>query len=343
MQSSLSLLPLVGLGTVLAVVPISAGAQDDTGAGADTGTEWNHFGLNFRSGFNIRARFSAPSNLAFPPGPGAGSAVNRQYSDGFVNTDSSGNQGGQTWNWGYRQASQISGNDVLMHASGTEVASERATGDPNLGMDFNYVRDLGHPHWGQWGVKIAAAYTEVNIRDSAPMSANMETITDKYPLNGVVPPTAPYSGSFSGPGPVIGSRPISRTTSIVPNGALITGDHNLDASLFDLRLGPSLNIPLFNRLSLQTGGGLAVGVVCSHFSFTETGPVSASGSNTRVGLVPGAYAEAGFAYRIYRSTSLFTGAQFEYLDDFQQSAGGRSAQLNFGQTVFYEFGLQWHF
>jgi hypothetical protein len=154
---------------------------------------------------------------------------------------------------------------------------------------------------------------------------------------------APYSGSFSGPGPVIGSKPTSRATSIVPNGAVITGDHTLDASLFDLRLGPSFSVPLFKRFSLQTGGGLAVGVVCSHFTFTETSPVSASGSNTRAGLVPGAYAEAGFAYRLWRSTSLFTGAQFEYLGDFQQSADHRSAQLSFGQTVFYEFGLQWHF
>jgi hypothetical protein len=330
------------LSVVLAVVPLLAGAQDE----ADT--DWNHLGLNFRAGFNIRARFSTPSSLVFPPGPGAGSAVNRQYNDGFVNVDSSGNQGGQTWNWGYRQASQVSGNNVLMHASGLERASEHATDDPNLGLDFNYVRDIAHPSWGQWGIKVGAAYTRVDVRDAAPMSANVETITDKYPLNGVTPPMAPYSGSFSGPGPVIGSKPSSRTTAIAPNGAIITGDHSLEASLFDLRLGPSFNIPLFNRFSLQTGGGLAVGLVYSHFSFTESstagaGPVSASGSSTRTGLVPGAYAEAGFAYRIWRSTSLFTGAQFEYLGDFQQGADGRTARLDFGRTVFYEFGLQWHF
>jgi hypothetical protein len=232
-----------------------------------------------------------------------------------------------------------------MHASGLEGASEHATDDPSLGFDFNYVRDIAHPKWGQWGVKIAVGYTYVDVRDQNPMSANVETITDKYPLNGVVPPVAPYSGSFSGPGPVIGSRPISRSTSVVPNGAVITGDHNVDASLFDLRLGPSFNIPLCNRFSLQAGGGLAVGLVYSHFTFTENSAAApaASGSNTRTGFVPGAYAEAGLAYRIRRSTSLFMGAQFQYLGDFQQSANGRSAQLEFGQTVFYELGLQWHF
>jgi len=343
MQSPVSFLRLIGLGAVFVVVPFSVHAQD----GADS--DWNHFGLNLRAGFNIGAKFSEPSSGgAFPPGPGAGLALNHQYNDGYVNADSSGNQGGLTWNWGYQHPSQISGGDVLMHANGGLAGgSERNTDDPNLGLDFNYVRDLAHDSWGQWGIKFGVGYTPVDVRDQNPMSANVETITDKYPLNGVIAPQAPYSGSFGGPGPVLGSEPISRTISEVPNGAIITGNHNLDAALFDLRLGPSFNIPLCKRFSVQAGGGLAVGVVNSHFTFSESsggaGAVPASGSNTRTGLLPGAYAEAGFAYRICHSTSLFTGVQFEYLGNFQQSADGRSAQLDLGATIFYEFGLQWHF
>jgi hypothetical protein len=334
MQSSISYLRLLGLGAVLAV-PFSVGAQDNSDA------DWNHFGLNFRSAFNIKARFSDPSSLAFAPGVGALS----HYNDGFVNSDSSGNQGGVTWNWGYQHVSQVSGGDVLMHATGaTEGGSEQATDDPNLGFDFNYVRDIGHYKWGQWGIKIAFGYTHVQIGDGDPMSADLETITDKYPLNGVVPPTAPYVGSFSGPGPVIGSEPISRSISVMPTGGMITGSHNVDAELYDLRLGPSFNIPLFHRFSLQAGGGLALGMVDSDFTFIENNAgATASGSNTRTGFLVGAYAEAGFAYRICHAASVFTGAQFQYLGNFHQTAGGRSAQLNFGQTIFYELGLQFQF
>jgi hypothetical protein len=84
-------------------------------------------------------------------------------------------------------------------------------------------------------------------------------------------------------------------------------------------------------------------VVSSHFTFNDITPVSASGGDNRTGFVPGAYAELGFAYRISRPVSVFTGAQFQYLENFQQNAGGRSAQLDFGQTVFYELGVEWHF
>jgi hypothetical protein len=339
MQSPVSFLRLVGLGAVFALVPFFVCAQDDTE------TDWNHFGLNFRAGFNIRAVFTGPSSSAFPPGPGAGLALNHQYNDGFVNVDSSGNQGGRTWNWGYQNASQISGGDVLMHATGSEGGSEEhSSDDPNPGFDFNYVRDIGHCSWGQWGIKIASGYTRLQVRDNDPMNVKLETLTDTYALNGVIPPQAPYTGSFSGPGPVLGSEPISR--SLGTTEGIVSGSHNLDAALIDLRLGPSVNIPLFNRFSVQGGGGLAVGLVDSHFTFNENsgpGSASVSGGNNRTGFVAGAYAEAGFAYRICHSTSIFTGAQFEYLGDFSQNVDGRTAQLKLGQNIFYELGVQWQF
>ena len=336
MQCTSSLLRLAAL-SVLVAAPLSLRAQSDPDA------DWNHFGLNFRSGFNIRAKFAEPASVEFPPGPGAGPAVNHQYNDGYVNVDGSGNQGGLTWNWGYHNASQISGNNLLFHASGTEGASGNTTDDPNLGIDFNYTRDLGHYKWGQWGLKAAFGYTHVQVRDQSPLGGNLETITDQYALNGVVPPVAPYAGSSAGPGPVIGSQPTSRSTSVMPDGAVVTGNHDINASLYDLRLGPAFNIPLGKGFSLQAGGGLALGVVSSHFTFNDVTPVAVAGGNNRTGFVPGAYAELGFAYRISRPVSLFTGAQFQYLESFQQNAGGRSAQLDFGQTVFYELGLEWHF
>jgi hypothetical protein len=344
MQSPVSFFRLIGLGAVFAAVPLSVCAQDDTDS------DWNHFGLNFRSGINIEAKFSspAPSSFSLPPGPGAGAGLNHTYNDGFVNVDSSGNLGGQTWNWGYQHSSQVSDVEgvptyLLMHATGAEGggANGSATDNPNLGFDFSYTRDLAHLSWGQVGIKIAFGYTHVDIDDNNPVSANLETITDKYALDGVVPPQAPYSGSSGGPGPVIGSEPVSRSASTA--SALIAGSHDVDASLFDLRLGPSVNIPLCKRLSFQAGAGLAVGLVDSDFTFTETSPATASGSDSRTACVLGAYGEAGLAYRIAHSTSLFAGAQYEYLGNFNQSADGSTAQLKLGQTVYLEFGLQFHF
>jgi hypothetical protein len=340
MHSTALLLRAIALGGVFSALRLSVLAQDDNQS------DWNHFGVDFRMGFNIQAKFMNAGVVAAPAAPAAGPAVNRGYSDGFVNVDSSGNAGSRTWNWGYQHASQVSGDTLLMHATSvTSGAGDSRNDDPNLGFEVNYVRDLGHESWGRWGIKAAFGYTDINLGVGDPLRANAQLITDTYQLYGVTPPLAPYAGSFSGPGTVIGSSP---TRSIVPGAATITGNRSLDASLYDFRLGPAVSLDITRRLSVELGGGLAFGVVDGTFAFNETtttasGAISSSGSASRTGCLVGAYAEAGLAYRVCRAVSLFGGAQFQYLGDFNQSVAGHSAQLDLGQSVFCVLGLRLHF
>lgn len=335
-----SLLCAIAIGGILTAVPLPVLAQDDNPS------DWNHFGLDFRMGFNIQAKFMNAGVMAAPAGPAAGPAANRTYSDGFVNVDRSGNSGSQTWNWGYQHASQVSGDTLLMHA--TSVSSgpgDSRNDDPNLGFELSYVRDLGHESWGRWGLKAAFGYTAMNLRSGDPLSASAQFITDTYQLNGITPPIAPYSGSFSGPGAVIGSIP---TRSIAPGTAAITSDRSLDATLYDLRLGPIVELDIAKNLSVELGGGLAFGMVDSTFAFNETttaasGAVSSSGSSSGTGGQVGAYAEAGLAYRVCSAASLFGGVQFQYLGDFNQSIGVHNAQLDLSQSVFCVLGFRFHF
>jgi hypothetical protein len=183
------------------------------------------------------------------------------------------------------------------------------------------------------------------MSSGSPLTANAQFITDTYQLNGIKPPAAPYSGSSGGPGPVIGSSP---TRSITSGTALVTGSRSLDATLCDLRLGPMIDLNLFKGLSFELGGGLALGVVDSTFSYDETsasslGVSTASGTTHGAGFRAGAYAEAGLAYHLSRSFSLHGGAQFEYLGQFNQSIGSRSAQLDLGQAVFCVLGFKFDF
>jgi hypothetical protein len=197
------------------------------------------------------------------------------------------------------------------------------------------------------GIKLAFGYTDLDIRDSQPLSGNVSLITDAYPVGGITPSLAPYAGSFSGPGPVIGDTP-TRTTTMVPGGVLITGTREMDAALYDWRLGPCLDLPLVGNLNCQLGGGLAVGLVNSTFSFSDTitsaaGAVQASGSNHRIDSLIGFYAEAGLAYQVIPEALVFAGGQFQYLGEFNQTAGGPGAQLDLRRSVFFVVGLQWHF
>jgi hypothetical protein len=339
MHSKPSSVRAFALGAALTAVPLALLAQDDNPS------EWNHFGLDLRMGFNIRAKFMNAGTPA-PAAPSAGSAVDRKYNDGFVNVDSSHNAGAQTWNWGYQNASQVAGDTLLMHsASMSTVTTDGRNDDPNLGFEASFVRDLGHESWGRWGVKLAFGYTAMDFHSSDPMSANAQLITDTYQLHGVKPPVAPYSGSFGGPGAVIGSSP---TRSVSASDVAITGNRSLDATLYDLRLGPTLDLDIVKGLSLEVGGGLAVGIVDSTFAFSETTTTSAGSSLSSAsvhdtGVQIGAYAEAGLAYRLCTVASVFAGAQFQYLGDFNQNVAGRSVQLDLSQSVFVILGLQFHF
>jgi hypothetical protein len=311
-------------------------------------SEWNHFGLDFRVGLNIKTKFNniGASTAVVPSALGG---TDHNYADGFVRVDSSGDRGALTWNWGYQNASQISGQDtLLLHAASTQGASVVGKDDPRLGFEANYARDLAYFGSGRWGLKLALGYTDVQVRDSQALSGNVNLVTDAYALGGITPPVAPYAGSFSGPGPVIGDTP-TRTISTVPGSALITGSRQLDVWLYDLRFGPYLELPLVERLTFQVGAGVAAGLVDSTFSFSDTtamtsaGSVRSTGSGQKTGSLLGFYGEAGMAYQLLPRASIFAGGQFQYLGEFNQSVGGRAAQLDLRRSIYLVVGVQWHF
>jgi hypothetical protein len=333
----------IAIAAAVSSVPLALQAQDNSSDG------WNHFGVDTHLGFNIHANFKNqginPAN--FPAPPSAGGAVNRPYSDGFVNVDSTGNDGGLTENWGYQNASQISGNNLLLHANVIDGGSSTANNDPSTGFEVSYMRDISHATWGSWGIKFAFGYSTIDFKNNQPQTTAVNQVTDSYALGNIIVPQAPFAGSFSGPNAAIGSTP-SRTSIPLPGGALITGNRELDATIYDFRVGPSADINLTDRLSLELGAGLALGVIDSSFSFNETtssslGTVSAAGKTHDYGFQAGAYGEASVAYRVWRSARLLAGLEFQYLGDFQQSTQGRTAQLDLGQTLFLKCGFEWRF
>jgi hypothetical protein len=290
-------------------------------------SEWNHFGLDYRLGFNIQAKFSEHSN---------------GYLDGFVHDDGSGNAGGQTWNWGYQNASQVSGNNLLLHGISYPGGGQNETDDPQQSFELSYVRDFDHESWGRWCIKASFGYTDISIKNSGPINGSL--VTDSYSLGGIVAPVAPYSGSYGGPGPVISRTP----GSSVSTPAVINGSRSVDASLFDFHLGPTVSVNLSQRLSFEAGGGLALGIVDSTFAFNETvptggGSASVAGGATDAGVQAGVYLEGGFAYRLTHSYSIYGGAEFEYLDSFDQGVDGHHVELDLSQSVFFVLGMQFHF
>jgi len=307
---------------------------------------WFSFGPQF--GLNINARFNHVGNVnPSSPGPATGGGVDRTYDDGFVHVDSSGDAGGQTWNWGYQNASQVQGSTLTMHSASSAMnGTLDQNGVPAIGFDLAFGRNLGTMLGGKWGLQGAFDFNTISISDNHPLSGTGTQITDAFPLGGVIPPLAPYSGSFNGPGPFLGDTP-TRTTASDP--VLITGQRKLDAQVYALRLGPYYEFLFGHRWSGRLGGGLALAETATRYSFNETLTfgsglvVNNAGSSSGTEFRAGGYVEGKLLYAVTPSTCLFAGAQYENLGTFSRNAGNEQAQLDMGSAVSVLFGLQWAF
>ena len=326
-------------------IPVSGALTED-----ETPSNYK-LSLSYRPGFNIRAKFRHLGAAPAPTNPGPPSrGTDHRYDDGYNLVDSAGHDG-YTWNWGYQNSSQVPGNDTIqMHSSSAagNGVSDNVYDDPQHGVELSLQRFLGKLGKGRWGLEAALNYANLSFRDQQPLDATATRLTDAYALNGVVPPQAPYNGTFLGPGPLISDTPVRSLTS-VPGGARVTGSRELKADLYGLRFGPCWEIPLAEKVAVSLSGGLALGWVDSKFSYQETVTIGgfstppSAGKGSDSDLLVGGYFGATFSYALTKSWGLFIGAEYQYLSSFSQTVDGREATLDFSRSIFAKAGLSFSF
>ncbi len=339
---------------VLAALLSSTQATAQTPEDANQSITSGRVGFSYRGALNVHAKFK---NIgSFPqqsnPGPASGGGVDRFYDDGFNRVDASGNAGGLTSFWGYQHASQLPGNDTIaMNSSSitSSTTSAEKTSDPQHGIEIFCdvpVGRIGHCHWGLEG---AFGFSDLTFVDNRSFSGDVARVSDAFALNGITPPVPPYSGPYSGPGPLIGDSPTRRTVAI-PSGAIVTGQSKLDASLYELQLGPYIEVSLWKRLSFSLSGGAAIARLDSTFEFSETATIadtgttlSASGRDLHGDFLFGGFVAGQLSLAVTRHFHLMTGAQCHYLGRSSQSINGREAELDLTRSVFITAGAGFSF
>jgi len=300
------------------------------------------FGLNFKADFHSDASYFNAVN----PGntlPG----TDHTYNDGYVLVDSSGNAGGLTGNWGYQNSSQVVGNTVAMQFHAIQSSSpSSATDNPQYGAELVYQRVIGHLPFlsaGCWGLETGFGFTDIDLRDNR--NGTVPFTTDTYSLNGVLPPSAGYNGTFSGPGTLLGDTP-TRTTG----SATLTSNQKLSGQLFGIRLGPFAELNLTPQLSLDASVGLTLAPAFVDYDFSETvalpaggGTFAASGHSSKAKLLYGPYVGGMLRYNFSKNWGVYVGAQFQNLTDMEQSVNGHTARLNPGATVYGTVGASYSF
>lgn len=323
----------------------------------------NRFGLSYRAGFNVSAKFKNLGEFSPLSNPGpATSGANHNYDDGYNRVDSSGNTGAGacdncTWYWGYENSSQISANGqfISFHSSSVAADSEADADfdDPSHGLELTYQRELGQVGRFYWGVEGAFNWMTLAVEHDDDLRGDVNQLTDRYSLSTdgnppIVPPAPPYRGSVGGPGPVISDIPI-RSISRIPGAALVQGNYDLDADIYGFRLGPYIEWPFAKKWSALFSGGLAIASINSDFRFDERttvagiGTQSSSGSESESDWNFGAYVTANIVFKATDKIDIFAGAQFQHLGDYTQEAGRKEAELDLGQSLFAVFGVGFSF
>lgn len=266
------------------------------------------------------------------------------YDDGFVHVDSSNNLGDLTWNWGYQNDAQYD------PANGGSIAysitSSRANGsaeerdNAEAGVELFACYDMGAVDFGglegkgaRWGLRggFHYAHLETSNRDRA--LAGLSTVTDVFALDGVIPPLAPYAGSFGGPGPLIGDDPVRTIT----NGgtALVTGFRELDAHLSTLQFGAYLDLPLHPKVHALFESGISAMVASGKYDFASAttigglGTQNSNGRDSGTDFLAGLYLGVGASVPIDDSWSFQVSGRYQLQEDFELGANGSNATLSF--------------
>lgn len=333
------LLPAVSL--LVVGVTVSAAA-------ADLDDPRNRFRAGAKVGFNLDVDFSSRGgDVGARLGPPAGGGIDRTYRDGFVRVDASGNTGGKTWYWKYNEASQVTpdGSGIAMHGySGNPFPDVTGqSDDPQWGAEFAYTRILGEWAGALWGLELGFDWLTFNVEDDSAAAGSVTAVTDTFGLDGVVPPAAPYTGTFDGPGPLLRDSPTTRLA--VPTGTTVLGTRQLEGDLYTIKFGPMVDIPLGDWLSAQVSGGLAVTLFDGAFAYSESASLPGGGTWVHSGEASsdewlfGGYVRGQVSVRLSERVGVYAAIDYLVSESYDVSTPAREASADLGGAVFFSAGV----
>ena len=291
----------------------------------------------------------------------AGGYANRTYDDGTVNTEAGTAEPatlvpGLTWNWSYQDAGQYdAAHDRLsFHSRGSAVS---VAPDRNGAFDdeedlvaygfeimaSRFVTELKKVDLSlDFGVQ--AQWAEDQSMESSlyaeDITQSRVLVTDTYDTSGAGIPSAPYSGNYTGPGPVIPNTPDARTTRTTATGRMTAANNvrlDVEPMIASLVLGP--------RFTLRLGEGKGTVFVVPMISCTmvdvqvdrdETFTLTrADGTTSTLNRWSDSEDEQAFRF----GAGIFAGADWPLGDGW--SIGAKAGYQGVFEDVDVEVGPNW--
>jgi hypothetical protein len=315
----------------------------------------NRVALSLRFGLNITAKFTGIGGGLVP-----GSLPSGYYDNGYVVTTSPPNTSpnpNYTTYWGYDNTSQLVGSPgaytgvSFTHSVATGIPSGISSGgdNPYPGFELSYDREFFvNEDWHDMrlGLEAAVNYTKISVNESSASGVNISQTSDTYQFPIAIPQPPPLTDA-GGPGQE--SLQVPPTSAPLPptSGSFFAQDQ-FDADFWGGRLGPYVELPLTQNIDLRLSGGLAVGLLNSSASWSETLTLnnvktSASGSGNDFSALCGGYISLDADYQINQRWDVEANVQFQDLGTYSHNYDGREVQLDLSQSVFLEVGVSYSF
>lgn len=336
-----------------------------------TGTqaaEWTkHFRIGLDAAFNIDATFNQSGRYAVPTQIGApndgltgGTAINRDYDDGYVRVDDTGNGGGLTSYWGFTDRSTqydaAAGTLTMRKANSFTTAGGGTTEEdaPYLGVDLAYAMSTPWRERISVGFEIGLNFMPIDIRDRRSLAATRDETLHVYRTGLMVPPGGGpggfnnYNGGSSGVGPLLPDMPTDPAVTQTVPGTL-DGTRSLEGNLYTLRLGPMLRWQMTPYWAVSGSAGASVAMLHADMKINETmnspgaPALDISARNSDSDLAYGGYIGGVVTYDTGYYWELFIGAHIVAMTDAEITGGGRRASLSLGSGFHLTAGINWSF
>ena len=329
--NSLHKLPVLAL---LMTLPMASQAQD-----ADSKL-WGFFDsvrVSHQTLHKAKLDFGVSQSALSDPGD-AVAGIDHIYDDGYVRVDSTGNFGNLTAYWGYDDASQVSGTDLLFHSvlPATGFDGQREIDDiPGLELEFRHI--FRQDENRTIGLDLGVGF--LSKKQSQTDGFDLNAIEDTYDASLPVMPAPGYRGGLNDFTSLISDIP-SRSTTVLSG----TGSREFDATLWTLRIGAYIEQDFTDSLHASLQGGLSTAIMDASFTHDETiGGVNYSGNADDQDFLWGAYIGGTLGYHLNEQLSVFATYNYQTMEDFSISTTTRSANLDLSNGYILKFGAGYRF